>query len=272
MADPRSAPRDDAEATRSAKGEEASEDARSRLHQLREEAGGALAGRELAKRFGLDDDGVDAPPLDWRMTPRNVALQLVAVAVFIGVIWVSGLALCRGRGGDLRRGFMTRRSAAGRREARQAATAPEIAPEFWRTKTLEEMNSAEWEALCDGCGKCCLLKLEDDETGRVWYTDVACRLFDDATCRCGNYALRRTLVSQCMVLTPEVVRETKDWMPRTCAYRLVADGYDLYSWHPLVSGDPESVHTSNVSVKGMTTPEYEAPEETLVDRIIGENI
>ena len=149
---------------------------------------------------------------------------------------------------------------------------PDISPEFWRTKTLEQMTPDEWEALCDGCGKCCLLKLEDDEVGRVWYTDVACRLFDDKTCRCGNYALRKTLVPQCMMLTPEVVKESKDWMPRTCAYRLVADGYDLYSWHPLISGDPDSVHHANISVQGWTVPEYEVPEDELINRTFDEAI
>lgn len=134
------------------------------------------------------------------------------------------------------------------------------------------MTKAEWEALCDGCGKCCLLKLEDDDTGKVWYTDVACRLFDDAACRCGNYALRKTLVPQCVVLTPRTVAETKDWMPRTCAYRLVADGYDLYPWHPLITGDPDSTHKANISVQGQTTPEYEVAEETLIDRVVGEHI
>ncbi len=145
---------------------------------------------------------------------------------------------------------------------------PVLEPGFWRGKTLEELSPAEWEALCDGCGKCCLLKLEDDETDRVHYTDVACRLFDDSTCRCGNYELRQTLVSQCVVLTPESVRETAAWMPRTCAYRLIADGYDLYPWHPLVSGDPQSVHKANVSVRGWTVPEFEVDEEELVDHVV----
>lgn len=145
-----------------------------------------------------------------------------------------------------------------------------LEPEFWRRKTLEEMSPEEWEALCDGCGKCCLLKLEDDETGKVWYTDVACRLFDNDSCQCGAYAMRRTLVSQCMVLTPEEVRDSADWMPRTCAYRLVALGYDLYSWHPLITGDRDSVHTSGISVQGQTTPEYEVDEDDLLDHVVGE--
>ena len=148
--------------------------------------------------------------------------------------------------------------------------AAKLEPEFWRKKTLEQMSTEEWEALCDGCGKCCLLKLEDEDTGKVHYTDVACRLFDDATCRCGNYPLRRTLVPQCVVLDPETVRETVGWMPRTCAYRLVADGYDLYAWHPLISGDPESVHKAGISVQGWTVPEYEVEEEDLLDHVVGD--
>ncbi|MEO1120618.1 MAG: YcgN family cysteine cluster protein [Pseudomonadota bacterium] len=147
-----------------------------------------------------------------------------------------------------------------------------LEPGFWRKKPLDELSSEEWESLCDGCGKCCLLKLEDDETDRVWYTDVSCRLFDPETCRCENYQLRKQLVPQCVVLTPESVMETKNWMPRTCAYRLVAEGYDLYPWHPLISGDPNSVHLAGVSVQGWPTPEYEVAEDELVDRVVSETI
>ncbi|MCI4660732.1 MAG: YcgN family cysteine cluster protein [Neomegalonema sp.] len=143
-----------------------------------------------------------------------------------------------------------------------------LAREFWKKKQLEELSQAEWEALCDGCGKCCLLKLEDDETGHVYYTDIACRLFDDQTCRCGNYALRKELVPQCVVLTPQTVRESIDWMPRTCAYRLLAEGYDLYPWHPLVSGDAMSVHDARISVRAQTVPEYEVPEDEQLDHVI----
>ncbi len=155
---------------------------------------------------------------------------------------------------------------------RDAEPPPELEPAFWRSKALEEMSDAEWEALCDGCGKCCLLKLEDEDTGRVAYTNVACRLFDPDTCRCGSYELRFHLVPQCIRLTPEMVRREKDWMPRTCAYRLLADGYDLYPWHPLITGDPESVHRSGVSVQFACRPEYEVPEDELVDHVIGEAI
>lgn len=123
---------------------------------------------------------------------------------------------------------------------------------FWKTKTLEEMSGPEWESLCDGCGKCCLSKLEDEDTGEIYFTSVGCRLFDAGTCRCGDYPNRLALVPDCIRLTPENVR-TISWLPRTCAYRLVADGRDLFSWHPLVSGNPESVHKAGISMRNRVT-------------------
>ncbi|HEV7252197.1 MAG TPA: YcgN family cysteine cluster protein [Mesorhizobium sp.] len=123
---------------------------------------------------------------------------------------------------------------------------------FWKTKSLEEMTPEEWESLCDGCGKCCLSKLEDEDTGDIFWTSVGCRLFDPDTCRCGDYANRLSRVSDCVGLTPEVVRRLH-WLPRTCAYRLVAEGRDLLPWHPLLSGRPESVHEADASVRGLIT-------------------
>ena len=120
---------------------------------------------------------------------------------------------------------------------------------FWKTKTLEEMSAPEWESLCDGCGKCCLSKLEDEDTGDIYFTSVGCRLFDAATCRCGDYANRLAKVPDCVRLTPGNVR-TISWLPSTCAYRLVAEGRDLYSWHHLISGDVDSVHKAGVSMRG----------------------
>ncbi len=127
-----------------------------------------------------------------------------------------------------------------------------MAEPFWKTKTLEEMSATEWESLCDGCGKCCLSKLEDEDTGEIHFTSVGCRLFNADTCRCGDYANRLKKVSDCVQLTPQNVR-TISWLPRTCAYRLVAEGRDLFSWHPLVSGDADSVHKAGISMRGRVT-------------------
>ena len=144
----------------------------------------------------------------------------------------------------------------------------ELTPGFWRGRDLSDLSRQEWEALCDGCGRCCMIKLEDEDTGEIAYTDVACRLFDDKTCHCGNYALRHQLVKGCVRLTPETIDEDKDWMPATCAYRLLAEGRDLYDWHYLVSGDREAVHKAGISMRGATVPEYEVPEDEWEDRII----
>ena len=109
---------------------------------------------------------------------------------------------------------------------------------FWRRKSLEEMTDLEWESLCDGCGKCCLNKLEEEEgAAETFYTDVGCRLLDGETCRCRDYGHRLELVDDCVRLTPESLK-TINWLPPSCAYVLVAEGKDLYWWHPLVSGDP----------------------------------
>ncbi|QKV20623.1 YcgN family cysteine cluster protein [Oricola thermophila] len=123
---------------------------------------------------------------------------------------------------------------------------------FWETVPLEEMNPAEWEALCDGCGKCCMSKLIDEDTDEIYYTSVACRLFDAGTCRCSDYANRFSHVPDCVQLTPENVR-TIPWLPRTCAYQLVAEGRGLYDWHPLISGEPDSVHDASMSMRGRVT-------------------
>jgi uncharacterized protein len=122
-------------------------------------------------------------------------------------------------------------------------------PPFWKQKSLEELNSAEWESLCDGCGRCCLVKLEDEESGQIHFTDVACKLFNPSTCRCADYAHRRRRVHDCIKLTPDKVR-TLGWLPPSCAYRLIAEGRDLAWWHPLVSGSQASVHEAGVSVRG----------------------
>lgn len=143
-----------------------------------------------------------------------------------------------------------------------------LKPGFWRGRALEDLTREEWEALCDGCGRCCLLKLEDEDTGEVAYTDIGCRLFDHDTCRCGNYALRHQLVKGCVRLTPETIADDKEWMPKTCAYRRLAEGRDLAEWHYLISGDRNTVHEAGISVQGATVPEYEVPEDEWEDRII----
>ncbi len=125
---------------------------------------------------------------------------------------------------------------------------------FWRTKSLDEMTRTEWESLCDGCARCCLNKLEDWDTGQIVWTDVGCTLLDGESCRCKDYENRAATVPDCIQLTPEEVR-TITWLPPTCGYRLVREGADLYWWHPLVSGDPDTVHQAGVSVQGRTVPE-----------------
>ena len=123
---------------------------------------------------------------------------------------------------------------------------------FWRTTPLEAMDRTQWESLCDGCGRCCLVKLEDEDTGRLFATDIGCRLFDAGACRCSDYENRQARVSDCVRLTPGNVR-TIPWLPSTCAYRLVAEGQDLAWWHPLVSGDPDMIHRAGISVRGRVT-------------------
>lgn len=128
---------------------------------------------------------------------------------------------------------------------------------FWQRKALVDMTPGEWESLCDGCGKCCLLKLEDIETGDIAYTNVACRLLNLGTCRCSKYEDRQRFVPDCVVLSPENIGDLF-WMPKTCAYRLLAEGRDLPDWHPLVSGDPDSVHRAGASIRGSCITERRA--------------
>lgn len=130
---------------------------------------------------------------------------------------------------------------------------------FWKTKTLAEMSTAEWESLCDGCGRCCLHKLRDADDDSLAHTNVACRLLDTETCRCRDYARRRRRVPDCIQLTPASLA-TIDWLPPSCAYRRLAEGRELLWWHPLVSGDPETVHSSGASVRGRVISEREAGE------------
>lgn len=138
---------------------------------------------------------------------------------------------------------------------------------FWETKTLRQMSSEEWESLCDGCARCCLHKLEDEESEEVFYTDVACQYLEQDACRCTEYQDRNRLVPNCVWLTPDDV-DTFHWLPTTCAYRLIAEGQALPSWHPLVSGRAESVHEAGISVGGRCVSEAFVHDEDFEDRII----
>jgi uncharacterized cysteine cluster protein YcgN (CxxCxxCC family) len=127
---------------------------------------------------------------------------------------------------------------------------------FWKRKSLAEMSTREWESLCDGCALCCLQKLEDEDTGEIYFTDIACRLLDTEACRCTNYPARLNIVKTCLVLSadkPDAFR----WLPATCAYRRLAEGADLPYWHPLITGDPDSVHDAGISARGKCVSETE---------------
>ncbi|MCL6416900.1 YcgN family cysteine cluster protein [Aestuariirhabdus sp. Z084] len=137
---------------------------------------------------------------------------------------------------------------------------------FWKRKSLEEMSREEWESLCDGCARCCLQKLQDEEDDQVYYTRVACRYMSES-CRCTVYQSRNEKVPTCVWLKPEDV-EHFFWLPNTCAYRLLSEGKDLDWWHPLVSGDPETVHAAGISVQGKTLSDADVPEEEWEEQII----
>jgi uncharacterized cysteine cluster protein YcgN (CxxCxxCC family) len=143
----------------------------------------------------------------------------------------------------------------------------EVSARFWEDTPLSKLDRAQWEALCDGCGKCCLHKLEDDETGEMYATNVACRLLDRRSGQCSNYRNRRAYVSECVRLTNGNVDQI-DWLPSTCAYRLRANGEPLPEWHYLNSGDRDAVHRAGESVRGWTISEDDAGdlENHMVDR------
>ena len=140
---------------------------------------------------------------------------------------------------------------------------------FWKHKTLAEMSDAEWESLCDGCALCCMHKVEEEDTGEIFYSNLACRLLDTSTCRCTDYPNRVRRVADCIDLTQDK-GEAFEWLPASCAYRRVAAGKDLPAWHPLLTGDPESVHRAGVSMRGRMLSERDTAEWTVLQQLTDE--
>ena len=138
---------------------------------------------------------------------------------------------------------------------------------FWKTKSLDEMTAEEWETLCDGCGKCCLHKIEDIESGKVYFTNVACRLLDLQSCRCRDYESRSDQVKDCFPLTVELVKKA-NWLPKSCAYRRLTEERELAWWHPLVSGNPNTVRQMGISVCGKAVSELDVDLEDLEDMVV----
>ncbi len=138
--------------------------------------------------------------------------------------------------------------------------------EYWKRKSLAEMNPDEWERLCDGCALCCMHKIEDEESGEIFYTDIACRLLDVNTCRCTDYANRARRVADCLVLSLDEP-EAFAWLPDSCAYRRLANAQELPAWHPLLTGDPNSVHAAGISVRGKAVSENETSEYTVLRKV-----
>lgn len=137
---------------------------------------------------------------------------------------------------------------------------------FWRTRALDQLSEDEWESLCDGCGKCCLHKIEDEDTSELLYTRVACRLLDIARCRCTDYDRRFMQVPDCLAIRQHL--DKVHWLPETCAYRVLAEGHDLPSWHPLRSGDPEAVHRHGISIRDFALREQDV--ECIEDHVVEE--
>lgn len=146
-------------------------------------------------------------------------------------------------------------------------TPSDLRPRYWEQIPLESMTDAEWEALCDGCGRCCLQKLEDEETGDVYNTDVACELLDTDTCRCTNYPKRQTIVPDCLNIRP-LDDDKLRWLPNSCAYKRLSKGRALAAWHPLLSGDPGSVHVAGIGMAGRCVSERDVPVSEFPLRLV----
>lgn len=157
-----------------------------------------------------------------------------------------------------------KKKAAKKASGRSKAPAP-----FWETKSLKEMTREEWESLCDGCGQCCMVKIEDEDTGGIYLTRLACRMLDIGSCRCSDYKNRHASEPDCIVIRPKNLRDLT-WLPKTCAYRRIDEGRGLEWWHPLVSGDPNSVHEAGISVRDWARSEEGVRDSAVARYIIGE--
>lgn len=140
---------------------------------------------------------------------------------------------------------------------------------FWETKRLNEMSAEEWDSLCDGCGQCCLVKIEEEDTAQIFLTRLACSLLDIGSCRCKDYTNRFRRMPDCLSIDMKAVKKLK-WLPESCAYRRLNEGRGLAWWHPLISGDPETVHQAGVSVRDWARSEQGVPEHEIMRYIIGE--
>lgn len=151
---------------------------------------------------------------------------------------------------------------------KEAISRKGLRPTFWENVPLTKMTADEWEALCDGCGRCCLNKLEDPDTGHVALTRVSCRLLDNESCRCAQYEIRHQFVPECIRMTSKTISKHAYWLPNTCAYKLLYEGKKLPEWHPLRTGTEQTVHDAGISVQGWSIPEFEVPEDEWEDHII----